>query len=79
MNVKYELIELDEKFEFNGKFNKIKLLLIANPNAPTGLSLSDDLMLKLVKNKKSILLIDEAYADFSKIILCILPLSMRIA
>jgi len=66
-NINYEFLDLDEKFEFNGSFNsKIKLFLIANPNAPTGLSLSNDLMLKLVKNKKSVLLIDEAYADFSK-------------
>ena len=66
-DVKYELLELDDQFKFNGKLtNKIKLLLIANPNAPTSISLSDDLMLKLVKNEKSILLVDEAYADFSK-------------
>ena len=37
-DVKYELLELDDQFKFNGKLpNKIKLLLIANPNAPTSL------------------------------------------
>ena len=41
---------------------KILAILLCLPN----ISLSNDLMLKLVKNQKSILLVDEAYADFSK-------------
>ena len=65
-NIRYELINLDDNFEFDGQFEKdIKLLLIANPNAPTGISLTSDIILNIVNNHNGVLIIDEAYADFA--------------
>lgn len=59
-------IILNDSFTWDGKYNdKIKLLILANPNAPTGISLPNDQIINLLDNFKGILLIDEAYADFS--------------
>ncbi len=59
-------IQLDSSFNWDGKYDKsIKLLFLANPNAPTGISLSEDKVINLLKNYTGLLIIDEAYADFS--------------
>jgi len=59
-------ITLNDSFIWDGKYNKlIKLLILTNPNAPTGISLTNDQINNLLDNFKGILLIDEAYADFS--------------
>lgn len=66
-NIRYKLIDLDNDFKFNGQLSKqIKLLLIANPNAPTGLSLTSNMISKIIDNHNGVLLIDEAYADFAE-------------
>ena len=66
-NIRYKLIDLDNDFKFTGQLSKeIKLLLIANPNAPTGLSLTSNMISKIIDNHNGVLLIDEAYADFAE-------------
>lgn len=55
-----DLSILPEKY-----YNKNKPIFIANPNAPTGLALTvEQIEDILVRNKNSIVLIDEAYVDF---------------
>lgn len=65
--LKPEIIPLREDFTICAEdyFNKNKTIFIANPNAPTGLSLSlSDIKNILQHNKDNIVLIDEAYVDF---------------
>lgn len=62
-----EIIPLREDFTIcpEDYFNKHKTIFIANPNAPTGLSLPlSDIETILQHNKDNIVLIDEAYVDF---------------
>lgn len=65
--IDYEIIPLKENFEINpfDYLNKNKMIVIVNPNAPTGLYLSLDTIEKILKaNRDSVVLIDEAYVDF---------------
>ncbi len=65
--VEAEIIPLNEDFTLNIEAfkNKSKLVVIANPNAPTGIAISLKKIEEIVKsNKNSIVLIDEAYIDF---------------
>lgn len=57
-------LELDTEALQNSKAN---LLAIANPNAPTGILLNRDKVLGLVQNFAGVVLVDEAYIDFSPI------------
>ena len=43
-----------------------KILFLCSPNNPSGNSFSDDAVVKLLKNFKGLVVIDEAYIDFSK-------------
>ncbi|MDR2909224.1 MAG: aminotransferase class I/II-fold pyridoxal phosphate-dependent enzyme [Oscillospiraceae bacterium] len=53
-------------------------ILIANPNAPTGLSLKrDDIESILISNPERLVMIDEAYIDFAEEGVCALPLLER--
>jgi len=52
--------------DFLQQLNKsaAKLLILVNPNAPTGALLPTDYLAKIAKNFSGLLLIDEAYVDF---------------
>ena len=43
-----------------------KILFLCSPNNPSGNSFSDDAVVKLLENFKGLVVIDEAYIDFSK-------------
>ena len=59
-------VSLNDRFEADISSNiSEKLFFLANPNAPTGLSISKKSILKFINKFKGVLLIDEAYADFS--------------
>lgn len=65
--IPYEAIPLCEDFSINIEdyININKNIVIANPNAPTGLALSKDQIEKIVAlNPNNLVLIDEAYVDF---------------
>ena len=60
-------IPLQEDFSVNPSeyFGQNKLIVIANPNAPTGMSLSVSAIEEILKtNGESVVVIDEAYVDF---------------
>ena len=63
----YEAIPLRDDFSINPKdyISKGKNIVIANPNAPTGLCLSiEDIEKIAASNPRNIVVIDEAYVDF---------------
>ena len=65
--VEAEIIPLNEDFSLNvdAFCGKDKLIVIANPNAPTGMEISLCQIEKVLKsNPDSVVLIDEAYVDF---------------
>lgn len=65
--VDYKKIPLCEDFSINPDdyINVGKNVVIANPNAPTGLTLGLDKIEEILKsNKENMVLVDEAYVDF---------------
>ncbi|MBQ8041153.1 MAG: histidinol-phosphate transaminase [Lachnospiraceae bacterium] len=65
--IPYERIPLNDKFEMNVEdYDRDNGgIVIANPNAPTGLMTSREEIEKILKaNKKSVVIVDEAYVDF---------------
>lgn len=65
--IKSEQIPLKEDFSIDYKdyIGKNKFIVIANPNAPTGLTLTLEQIEEILKtNKNNVVLIDEAYIDF---------------
>ncbi len=66
-DVDYKEMPLKKDFtiDINDYLNVGKTVVIANPNAPTGLSLSvDDIEKIVISNPENVVLIDEAYVDF---------------
>ena len=66
--IEKNIIPLGEAFEINPEdyYALNKTIFIANPNAPTGLRLTNDqIEAILINNPNNIVVIDEAYADFS--------------
>ena len=70
-NVEYRTVLLDDKYAFSA--NRLlaatdahtKLIWLCSPNNPTGNSLDRDEMLCLIEAFDGIVIVDEAYADFS--------------
>lgn len=65
-------IPLDDKFDIDIKemlkaVKKInpKLIFLSSPNNPTGNAFSDDRILKIIKQSKGLVVVDEAYQAFS--------------
>lgn len=66
-NVNYRQIPVDKEFNISkeGYFQENGGIIIANPNAPTGRSISRAIIqMILEKNKDSVVIVDEAYIDF---------------
>ena len=65
--VKKEILPLTAEFKIDASsyFNKNKLVVLANPNAQTGIALPlSDIEKIAANNEKSVGLVDEAYVDF---------------
>ncbi len=72
LNEKYIALSLDENFDIDMdemnkqiKRSKPKLIFLSSPNNPTGNSYSADRILKIIKKLKGIVVVDEAYQQFS--------------
>lgn len=70
-NVEFRKIELDETFDLNtdrlleATDNHTKILFLCSPNNPTGNNLSRGRIYKVLESFRGIVVIDEAYIDFS--------------
>ena len=65
--IPYETIPLNENFEINVEdyYKENGGIVIANPNAPTGINLPLSAIEDILKhNKDSVVIVDEAYVDF---------------
>jgi histidinol-phosphate aminotransferase len=64
-NISYKLLPLADDFTIPIKQLKANGIVLANPNAPTGIAVTlDDIELVLNNNKDYVVIVDEAYAAF---------------
>ena len=70
-NVEFRKIKLDEKFDLDtdslleAANDWVKVIFLCSPNNPTGNNLSRDRLYKVLNTFQGIVVIDEAYVDFS--------------
>ena len=70
-NVEYRKVPLSDSFEFSAEEllratdAHTKLIFLCSPNNPTGNSLNRNQIIKAVENFDGIVIVDEAYIDFS--------------
>ena len=70
-NVEYRKVLLDNNFDFNSgnllqqADENTKAIFLCSPNNPTGNSLNREEMVKTIENFDGIVVVDEAYIDFS--------------
>lgn len=71
-NVEYRTVMLDENYQFNADSllaacdDNTKVIWICSPNNPTGNNLKREEILKVIERFQGIVIVDEAYIDFSK-------------
>jgi histidinol-phosphate aminotransferase len=71
-DVEYRTVLLDEDFDFKAAEllaacdEHTKIIWLCSPNNPTGNSLNRDEILKVVEGFEGIVIVDEAYIDFSQ-------------
>lgn len=71
-DVEYRKVLLDDKFQFtaqsllNACDNNTKIIWLCTPNNPTGNSLNPDEIDKTLRSFDGLVVVDEAYSDFSK-------------
>ncbi len=71
-DVEYRKVALDEKFQMNAYKildacdDHTKVVFICSPNNPTGNDINRDEIIKVINGFAGIVVVDEAYADFSK-------------
>lgn len=71
-DVEYRTVLLDENFDFKASDllaacdEHTKIIWICSPNNPTGNSLNRDEILKVIEGFEGIVIVDEAYIDFSQ-------------
>ena len=70
-NVEFRKIELDGQFDLDtdnlleAANDRVKVIFLCSPNNPTGNNLSRDRLYKVLNTFQGIVVIDEAYSDFS--------------
>ena len=70
-DVEYRRVRLDERFQFSADAlleaasQNTKAIFLCSPNNPTGNDLDRDEMMRLVEKFDGMVVVDEAYADFS--------------
>lgn len=70
-NVEYRKVLLDESFQFTADSligtadNHTKLIFLCSPNNPSANDLNRSEMVKLIRNFEGLVIVDEAYGDFS--------------
>lgn len=71
-DVEYRTVELDENFQISAEKilsacdDKTKVIWLCSPNNPTGNNLDREEVIKVINNFEGIVVVDEAYSDFSR-------------